>query len=138
MLPRERLWQVRAERVMLATGAIERPMVFPGNDRPGIMLAGAARTYLHRYGVKVGNRVVIATADDSAYRAAIDLPCRRAWPSPGSSTSARPPDSEAVAAARALGIPICTGMTIASTEGRGGCIPPSWRTAPISFHAIRS
>ena len=56
-LPRERLWQVRAGRVVLATGAIERPLVFPGNDRPGVMLAGAARTYLHRYGVKVGRRV---------------------------------------------------------------------------------
>ena len=53
-LPRERLWHVRADRVVLATGAIERPLVFPGNDRPGVMLAGAARTYLHRYGVKVG------------------------------------------------------------------------------------
>src|SRR6201996_369627 len=72
-LPRERLWQVRAQRVVLATGAIERPLVFPGNDRPGIMLAGAARTYLHRYGVKVGKRVMIATSDDSAYRAALDL-----------------------------------------------------------------
>ena len=73
LLPRERLWLVRAERVVLATGAIERPLVFPGNDRPGVMLAGAARTYLHRYGVKVGGRVVIATADDSAYRTAADL-----------------------------------------------------------------
>ena len=52
-LPRERLWHVRAGRVVLATGAIERPLVFPDNDRPGVMLAGAARTYLHRYGVRV-------------------------------------------------------------------------------------
>ena len=44
--PRERLWQVRAREVVLAAGAIERPLVFPGNDRPGVMLAGAARTYL--------------------------------------------------------------------------------------------
>ncbi len=47
-LPRERLWQVRAEQVVLATGAIERPLVFPGNDRPGVMLADAARSYLNR------------------------------------------------------------------------------------------
>jgi hypothetical protein len=45
-LPRERLWQVRAREVVLATGAIERPLVFPGNDRPGVMLASAAATYL--------------------------------------------------------------------------------------------
>jgi sarcosine oxidase subunit alpha len=72
-LPRERLWQIRAARVVLATGAIERPLLFPNNDRPGVMLAGAARDYLLRYGVKVGNRVVIATASDSAYLAALDL-----------------------------------------------------------------
>ena len=72
-LPRERLWQIRAARVVLATGAIERPLLFPDNDRPGVMLAGAARDYLLRYGVKVGNCVVVATACDSAYLAALDL-----------------------------------------------------------------
>jgi len=72
-LPRERLWQVRARRVVLATGAIERPLVFPGNDRPGIMLAGAAQTYLNRHGVRVGNRAVVVTASDGAYQAALDL-----------------------------------------------------------------
>ena len=53
-MPRERLWQVRAQQVVLATGAIERPLVFPDNDRPGIMLADAARTYVNRYGVRAG------------------------------------------------------------------------------------
>ncbi len=53
-LPRERLWQVRAKRVILATGAIERHMVFANNDRPGIMLASAARTFLNHFGVAVG------------------------------------------------------------------------------------
>jgi sarcosine oxidase, subunit alpha len=72
-LPRERLWQVRARRVVLATGAIERPLVFPGNDRPGILLAGAAQTYLNRYGARVGNHVVVVTADDAAYQTALDL-----------------------------------------------------------------
>ncbi|MFI4891193.1 MAG: sarcosine oxidase subunit alpha family protein [Steroidobacterales bacterium] len=70
---RERLWQVRAGRVVLATGAIERPLVFPGNDRPGIMLAGAAQTYLNRYGVRVGSRVLVVTCNDTAYRTALDL-----------------------------------------------------------------
>jgi sarcosine oxidase subunit alpha len=72
-LPRERLWQVRAKRIIIAAGALERPLVFPGNDRPGIMLADAARTYLTRYGVKVGERALIVTADDSAYAAAAAL-----------------------------------------------------------------
>jgi sarcosine oxidase subunit alpha len=71
--PRERLWQVRARAVVLATGAIERPLVFPGNDRPGILLAGAAHTYLNRYGVCVGRRLVVVTSGDEAYQAALDL-----------------------------------------------------------------
>jgi sarcosine oxidase subunit alpha len=71
--PRERLWQVRARSVVLATGAIERPLIFPGNDRPGIMLADAARTYLNRYGVRIGSRTVIVTCGDDSYQAALDL-----------------------------------------------------------------
>jgi sarcosine oxidase subunit alpha len=67
---RERLWQLRPRELVLATGALERPLVFPGNDRPGIMLAGAARTYLHRYGVLPGRRAVVVTAHDEAYRVA--------------------------------------------------------------------
>lgn len=70
---RQRLWHVRARHVVLATGAQERPMVFADNDRPGIMLASAVRTYLHRYAVAAGRRAVIATTDDSAYRTAVDL-----------------------------------------------------------------
>ena len=72
-LPRERLWQMRAKEVVLATGAIERPLVFADNDRPGIMLADAARRYLVEFSVKVGERVVVVTAHDSAYRAALEL-----------------------------------------------------------------
>jgi sarcosine oxidase, subunit alpha len=72
-MPRERLWQVRAARVILATGAIERPLIFPGNDRPGVMLAGAAQAYLNRFGVRVGERAVVVTSNDSAYQAALDL-----------------------------------------------------------------
>jgi sarcosine oxidase subunit alpha len=71
--PRERMWRVRAKQVVLAQGAIERPLVFHGNDRPGVMLAGAALAYLHRYGVKVGERVAVATSHDSAWQAAFDL-----------------------------------------------------------------
>ncbi len=72
-LPRERLWQVRAAKVILATGAIERHMVFAENDRPGVMLASAGRTYLNQYGVAVGRRVGIYTANDSAYAVAFEL-----------------------------------------------------------------
>jgi sarcosine oxidase, subunit alpha len=72
-LPRERLWQVRAKEVVIAAGALERPLVFPWNDRPGVMLADAARIYLHRYGVRIGDRVVIATTGDAAYETASAL-----------------------------------------------------------------
>jgi sarcosine oxidase subunit alpha len=68
-----RLRQVRAKRVVLATGAHERPLIFPNNDRPGIMLAGAARTYVNRYGVAPGKRAVIFTNNDSTDAVSADL-----------------------------------------------------------------
>jgi sarcosine oxidase subunit alpha len=72
-LPRHRLWKLRAKQVVLATGSIERPLVFRDNDRPGIMLAGACRTYVNRYAVKPGTTAVVFTNNDSAYGAALDL-----------------------------------------------------------------
>jgi len=71
--PRERCWQVRAKRVLLATGAIERHLVFPDNDRPGIMTASAAGMYLNRHGVLPGSRIGVYTACDSAWHVAFDL-----------------------------------------------------------------
>jgi sarcosine oxidase subunit alpha len=72
-LPRQRYWLLRTKRTILATGAIERPIVFAGNDLPGVMLASATRTYLNRYGVLPGNNVVFATNNDSGYGPAFDL-----------------------------------------------------------------
>lgn len=69
----ERLWRIRAKQVVLATGAIERPLVFANNDRPGVMLAGALRTYATRYGVAAGKMAVIFTNNDDAYRSALAL-----------------------------------------------------------------
>ena len=116
-LPRERLWQVRAAAVVLAAGAIERPLVFPHNDRPGIMLADAARVYLQRYGVKAGGRVVVATTDDSAYRAALAL--HQAGVTIAGIADARAaPGGAAVTAARDAGLPVFAGTTIAGTSGR--------------------
>ncbi len=71
--PRQRLWQVRAKQVVLATGALERPLVLANNDRPGVMGAGAVQTYINRYGVRPGRRAVLFTNNDSAYGAAMDL-----------------------------------------------------------------
>ena len=70
---RERLWHVRAGRVVLATGALERPVAFAGNDRPGVMLAGATRSYVERWGVAPGSRAVVFTCGDSGYDAAESL-----------------------------------------------------------------
>jgi sarcosine oxidase subunit alpha len=72
-LSRQRVWRIRARHVLVAAGAHERPIVFADNDRPGIMLAGGARTFLHRYGVLAGRSAVVFTTDDSAYAAAVDL-----------------------------------------------------------------
>jgi sarcosine oxidase subunit alpha len=115
-LPRERLWQVRATHVVLATGAIERPLVFPGNDRPGIMLAGAAQTYLNRYGVLVGRRVVVVTACDTAYQAALDL--RAGGADIAVVADVRPQLPSGVPdAVRAAGIEVVAGATVLGTEG---------------------
>ena len=72
-LPRQRLWHIRTKRVVLATGAHERPLVFGDNDRPGIMLAGAAQAYLERFAVLPGRRAVLFTNNDRAYEAALAL-----------------------------------------------------------------
>ncbi len=72
-LVRQRYWRVHARQILLATGAIEQPLVFEQNDKPGILLAGAVRQYANRYAVAAGRRVVFATNNDSAYLAALDL-----------------------------------------------------------------
>ena len=71
--PRQRTWQIVAKRAVLASGAIERPIVFGGNDRPGVMLAGAVRSYVNRFGVVPGRRAVVVTTGDDGWRTADDL-----------------------------------------------------------------
>ncbi|MET8158878.1 2Fe-2S iron-sulfur cluster-binding protein [Sphaerisporangium sp. NPDC005289] len=70
---RERVWRIRARRVVLATGAHERSVAFHGNDLPGVMLASAARAYANRHGVLPGRRAVVFTCGDSGHDAARDL-----------------------------------------------------------------
>jgi sarcosine oxidase subunit alpha len=70
---RQRFWRVHAKQTLLATGAIEQPLVFERNDLPGVMLAGAIRQYANRYAVAAGREIVLATNNDSAYLAALDL-----------------------------------------------------------------
>ena len=115
--PRQRLWRVRAGQVVLAQGALERPLVFDDNDRPGVMLAGAAQTYLNRYGVKVGNR-----ASSSPRTTAPGTP-HSIWPTPGVTVAAivdirADVTRELPRAAKAHGIETLLGHTVTGTKGR--------------------
>ena len=116
-MPRERVWQVRAGRVIIAAGAIERHMVFANNDRPGVMLASAARTYLNHYGVAVGRKVGVYTANDSAYGAAFDL--KRAGADIPAIVDLRDePDAGLVEEAGVLGIRVLTGHAVTGAGGK--------------------
>ncbi|MEK9723203.1 MAG: 2Fe-2S iron-sulfur cluster-binding protein, partial [Rhodospirillaceae bacterium] len=116
---RQRLCRVRAKRVVLATGAIERPMVFADNDRPGVMLAGAARTYAHRYGVIPGKRVCVFTNNDDAYRTAIDL-ADAGVAVPAVVDVRDDPTGELVTAAMERGIQIVDGAAVTGVYGSRG------------------
>src|SRR5246127_2050483 len=116
-LPRQRLWRVRAKQVVLATGAIERPLVFADNDRPGIMLAHAVSAYIRRYGVLPGRRAVLLTNNDGAYRAALDL--AEAGGTVAAIVDLRPEVSGLlVEAARARGIGVLAHHAIVATSGK--------------------
>ncbi len=116
-LTRQRVWHVRAKRVVLATGAHERPLVFPGNDRPGIMLAAAVRTYVTRYGAVPGKRAVVFTNNDAAYETALVL--RDAGVTVAALIDSRREVSGGLPdAVRAAGIPVMAGHAVAGTSGR--------------------
>ncbi|MEY9774704.1 2Fe-2S iron-sulfur cluster-binding protein [Arthrobacter sp. MW3 TE3886] len=110
---RQRIWHIRAAQVILAPGAHERPLVFENNDRPGIMLASAVRSYLNRYAVAAGSRVVISTTNDSAYALAADL--RAAGIKVEAVVDARAQLSETAAAAAAAGTRVLIGSAVANT-----------------------
>ena len=67
---RQRIWKIRAKKVILATGSFERPLIFDNNDRPGIFLVNSARQYMEKYNIKLGEKTVIFTNNDSAYQTA--------------------------------------------------------------------
>lgn len=115
--PRERMWRVRAKQVVLAQGALEKPLVFHGNDRPGVMLAGSAQTYLNRYGVLVGKSPVIATSHDSAWYSAFDM--HDAGAKVQAIVDTRETVDEALqSAARDRGITVKLSHTVSGTSGR--------------------
>ncbi len=93
-VPRQRLWRIVAKKVVLASGATERPLVFGGNDRPGVMLAGAVRTYINRFGVVPGHRAVVFTNND--YGATTAAALKRAGAEVVALVDSRPHATDAV------------------------------------------
>jgi glycine cleavage system aminomethyltransferase T/NADPH-dependent 2,4-dienoyl-CoA reductase/sulfur reductase-like enzyme len=152
--PRQVVMTVRARTIVFATGALERPLVFGNNDRPGVMLASAARSYLNRFAVACGRRAVVATNNDSAYATAFDLAavgiavtivdCRGEV------------DSALVNKARALAIGVQTGAAVLEVVGRrsvkgvivagvagvtevrsvGGALDVGWRAVPTNARRL--
>jgi sarcosine oxidase subunit alpha len=112
---RERLWKIRARSVIAACGAFERPLVFPDNDRPGVMLAGAALKYALAYGVACGRRVVIAAASDAAYSLAAQL--HAAGIDPVAIVDRR---AEAAPGAEPVGVRVLRGAAITAVLGARG------------------
>ena len=114
--PRQRLWRIRAKRILTTTGAIERPLSFAGNDLPGVMLAGSVRDYLVDFGTSCGDIMVLATNNDDAYRTAIKqsevgLKVAAILDARTSVTGELPNK------ARELGIRVETGMAISKVKG---------------------
>ena len=116
--PRHRLWRIRAAKILTATGAIERPLSFAGNDLPGVILASALRDYVENFGVSMGDRTVVLTNNDDAYRTAIAL--KAAGLDVPVILDARSAGGGALAeAAQKLGIRVETGKAVAFVKGRG-------------------
>ncbi|MBN8632490.1 MAG: sarcosine oxidase subunit alpha family protein [Rhodobacterales bacterium] len=114
--PRHRLWRIRAGKIISATGAIERPLSFAGNDIPGVMLASAVRDYVVNYAVSPGDRTVVVTNNDSAYQTALAL--KAAGLDVPAILDARETATGALPdAARAAGIRVLTGTAIAKVKG---------------------
>jgi sarcosine oxidase subunit alpha len=114
--PRHRLWRVRCKQIVTATGAIERPLSFAGNDVPGVMLASAVRDYVVNFAVSPGDRTVVVTNNDDAYRTALCL--REAGLEVPLIVDARPEGGGALMeAAQAAGIRVALGRGIAKVRG---------------------
>lgn len=134
---RSRLHRVRAGHVVLASGAHERPLVYAGNDVPGNLLAGAVSSYIRRYAVMPGRRLVLSVTNDHAYRAALD------WQAAGGEVVAiadarANPDGELVERARAAGIRVIAGSAvIEATSDRKGHRVNGARVAAIDIEGFR-
>jgi heterotetrameric sarcosine oxidase alpha subunit len=126
--PRQRLWQIVAKRSVLAAGAVERPLVFSGNDRPGVMLASAVRSYLGRFGVVPGHQASVFTNGDDGWRTAFDL--AEAGAAIEAIIDARATiDPALVERAKRLGARVVLGGRVTATHGGKALSEISFRTA---------
>ena len=115
---RERVWHIRAAQVVLAPGAMDRPVVFAHNDRPGVMLAAAVQTYLGRYGVAAGEDMAVLTTNDSAWELVADL--HDAGVRVPVVVDSRPePSACAAAVLAATGVDARFGWSVVDTDGEG-------------------
>jgi sarcosine oxidase, subunit alpha len=114
--PKHRLWRIRTGKIITATGAIERPLSFAGNDLPGVMLAGAVRDYVVNHAVSPGDRTVVVTNNDSAYQTALALKAA-GLEVPVILDARDTADGALPEAARAAGIRVLTGRAIAKVKG---------------------
>jgi len=116
--PRQKFWKIRAKRVVLCTGAIERPLLFADNDRPGVMLASAIRTYVNRYCVLPGKSICLFTNNDSTYQTALDS--QRAGAKITVVDVRENPQGSAVRLARDAGVRVLTNSAISRVVGKHG------------------
>jgi heterotetrameric sarcosine oxidase alpha subunit len=114
--PRQRLWKIIAKRSVLASGAIERPLLFGGNDRPGVMMAGAVSAYLNRFAAAPGRRAVVFTTTDSGWATAEDL--LAAGVGLAAVIDARETAPAAADRVRQAGVEVFLGASVIQTLGR--------------------
>ncbi len=114
--PKHRLWRIRAARIVTATGAIERPLAFAGNDIPGVMLASAVRDYVANWAVSPGDRTVVVTNNDDAYRTAIALK-EAGLEVPAVIDARAEVTGDLPARARAMGIRVEAGRAVVKVKG---------------------
>ncbi|MEZ5773877.1 MAG: sarcosine oxidase subunit alpha family protein [Hyphomicrobiaceae bacterium] len=145
--PRQRYVVLRATRAVIAAGAVERPIPFGDNDRPGVMLAGAVRAYLNRHAVVAGRRMVLFTCHDGAYPTAFDM---KAAGAAVTIVDARKGPTPAMKAAGELGLEVIAGHALAETRGktrvRAAVVAPfdidketcdsGWREIPCDLVAV--
>lgn len=113
LLPRQRQHKIRARHVVLATGAIERPLVFGNNDLPGVMTVSAGQTFLQRYGVRVGSNVVVTGTSDLVYDGA------NALAKAGAKVTVVDPRPHGIARRLEAGVTLHQGFAVGEALGRG-------------------